>query len=217
MTTPQRTAQRFPAEQARAFADAVVAIAMTLLILPLMESAADVTRATSVPVWLDEHGSQLFSFVLSFGIIAMFWVNHHRTFQRVKEVDSGLLWCTMAWLLGIVWLPVATALSGHLEADDRAVKAVYIGSMTLVALLSLLQLLWLRAHPVLHEMDPATINGTVAMATAMLVLFAVCLVVAVVFPGLSYFPLFLMVGVGPLGRLFKRIMGPGRPTGPEPQ
>ena len=42
MTTPQRTAQRFPAEQARAFADAVVAIAMTLLILPLMESVGDV-------------------------------------------------------------------------------------------------------------------------------------------------------------------------------
>lgn len=217
MTTPQRTAQRFPAEQARAFADAVVAIAMTLLILPLMESAADVSRATSVPVWLEEHGSQLFSFVLSFGIIAMFWVNHHRTFQRVRQVDGGLLWCTMAWLLGIVWLPVATALSGHLEADDPAVKAVYIGSMTLVALLSLLQLLWLRAHPVLHEMDPATMNGTLAMATAMLVLFTLSLVVAVAFPGLSYFPLFLMVGVGPLGRLFKRIIGPGRPTAPVPE
>lgn len=201
-----KTRQLFPVEQARAFADAVVAIAMTLLILPLMEAAADISRTASLSAWLSEHWSQLFSFGLSFAIIAMLWLNHHRMFQRITEIDSGLLWCTMAWLLGIVWLPVATALSGRLQADDPSVKALYVGSMSAVALLSLLQLLWLRAHPDLHEMSQETMLGSISMALAMVILLVASAVLAVAIPSLSYFPLALMAGVGVLGGLLKRLV-----------
>ncbi|WP_438354823.1 TMEM175 family protein [Microbacterium sp. CJ88] len=104
----------YSAERAKAFIDAVVAIAMTLLILPLMEgvtAAADADKGAAA--WVQEHQGQLISFVLSFVIIAMFWMNHHRLFAVVERVTTGLLWITMAWLLSIVWLPVATAMSGR--------------------------------------------------------------------------------------------------------
>lgn len=61
----------FGAERAKTFVDAVVAIAMTLLILPLMESvaAAGGTGETAAE-WVGGHGGQLFAFVLSFAVIA---------------------------------------------------------------------------------------------------------------------------------------------------
>ena len=61
------------AERLKAFTDAVVAIAMTLLILPLMESVTDVGgEGGGVAEWLDDHAGQLFGFALSFVMIATF-------------------------------------------------------------------------------------------------------------------------------------------------
>src|SRR6478735_6009389 len=68
-----------PAERLKAFSDAVVAIAMTLLILPLMESVRDVAaHDLSTWEWLNENAGQLLSFALSFVLIANFWLTHHR-------------------------------------------------------------------------------------------------------------------------------------------
>lgn len=196
----------FPAEQARAFTDAVVAIAMTLLILPLMDSAASLKPGESLSDWWAQQQSQLVSFLLSFVLIAMFWLQHHRLFQRVKLVDAWLLRITMGWLLGIVWLPVATALSGRLDSDDRGAKAIYIGSLALVALLALAVRLWLRAHPQLHDLSPDEAAGGLAMNLSMLTLFVLSSVLAVVVPGSSYFPLFLMFGVGVVAHLYRRLL-----------
>ena len=69
------------AERMEFFTDAVVAIAMTLLILPLMESVAEAGRdGVTTADYLSEHGGQLFSFALSFVIIASFWAGNHSLF-----------------------------------------------------------------------------------------------------------------------------------------
>ncbi|MBN9180660.1 MAG: DUF1211 domain-containing protein, partial [Microbacterium sp.] len=46
----------YDADRAKAFIDAVVAIAMTLLILPLMESVGEAAGADQgAAVWIEEH------------------------------------------------------------------------------------------------------------------------------------------------------------------
>jgi len=84
---------RAPYEVARvvAFVDAVVAIAMTLLILPLMESVSEVAAADEdTAQWFAGHDGQLISFVISFVIIAMFWMIHHRLFVRVDHATRTI-------------------------------------------------------------------------------------------------------------------------------
>ena len=197
----------FSAERAKTFADAVVAIAMTLLILPLMESVAEVADADkSAAHWFGDHGQQLLSFILSFAIIAMFWMTHHRVFATVETVTTPLLWIIMAWLLSIVWLPVATAMSGQMSGDDGFVETVYIGSMVLTALLMLAQRIYLRAHPVLHHISDASITRGIAADISTAVLFAVALGITLLFPVVSYFSLFIMFLVGPLQRLVVRLL-----------
>ncbi len=205
--TPGARDDVFSVERAKAFVDAVVAIAMTLLILPLMESVAGLAvRPGSTARWFVEHQDQLISFVLSFAIIGMFWINHHRLFAHVRGVSVGLLWVTMAWLLSIVWLPVATALSGQMASTDVLVKAVYIGSMVLTSLLSLGTRLYLRSHPVLFDVPVGELLSGMSVDLSMITLFLLALVLAVAVPATQYYPLFLMALSGPAQRVFATLL-----------
>ncbi len=202
----------FPAERVKAFVDAVVAIAMTLLILPLMESVSDIasggeTESSSVSTWLGEHVQQLSSFVLSFVIIAMFWISHHRQFVRVKRASIGLVWLLMAWLLTIVWLPVATSMSGQFHADDSMVKIVYIGSMILVALVSLGVRLYLRGHPALHDLSDVALRRGASVDITLVVLFTLALGLSLAIPSLGYASMFLMFLSGFVQLLVARVIG----------
>jgi uncharacterized membrane protein len=72
--------------------DAVVAIAITLLILPLVEIVTtDANKPIPVPVsqFLFDNLSQLFAFTLSFVIIARFWVANHPILLNTVRGDIG--------------------------------------------------------------------------------------------------------------------------------
>jgi uncharacterized membrane protein len=196
----------FPAERAKAFIDAVVAIAMTLLILPLMESVTELPDSVSGAHWLDEHSEDLIGFVVSFAVIATFWITHHRFFARIERVTTPFLWLTMPWLLTIVWLPVATSLSNHLAAGDVVVKLLYIGSMSLTAWLMLAQRIYMKRRPSLHDVSPDEMRSGTAATIAMGLLFAVALVLAILFPAIGYAALFVMAITGVVERLIRRIL-----------
>ena len=204
---PEKLQRVFSAERAKAFIDAVVAIAMTLLILPLMESVGDADPALGIAAWFDEHEWQLITFVISFAVIASFWVNQHHLFAKVEFVSNRLLWVCIAWLLTIVWMPVATALTGAMSNDDVLVQGVYIGTMILTSLLALAQRIVLHRHPELHSTDDAVLRRGMAVDIAMAVLFALALAVAAAVPAISYYALFLLVLTGPVGRLLALLFG----------
>jgi uncharacterized membrane protein len=184
----------YASERAKAFIDAVVAIAITLLILPLMESIAEVARGEggTAAHWFSEHWLQIQSFIVSFALIALFWMTHHRVYSRVERITTPLLWITMGWLLSIVWFPVASAMSGQLAAEDDLVRIVYIGSMILTTAMMFAQRIYLRLHPSLHDYPDETLRHGMAADIAMLLLFAAALAISLIWPETSYFPLFLL-------------------------
>ena len=202
---PTEAPRTYTAERPKAFVDAVVAIAMTLLILPLMESVSEAAGSgDDALTWIIEHQSQLVSFVVSFAIIAMFWMNHQRMFEDVRRVTTVLLWLLVPWMLTIVWLPVATALSGRMEDRDPVAKLVYIGSMILTSLLSLGIRLYLHRHPQLHEASRADLRLGIAADVSVAALFALALVLTLVFPVLGYYSLLVMFASGGVQALLNR-------------
>ena len=71
------------------FTDAVVAIAMTLLVLPLTEGVSEAAAdGLSTSEYLREYSDQLLAFALSFVIIASFWRAHHALFEHVAAYSS---------------------------------------------------------------------------------------------------------------------------------
>ena len=87
------------------FSDAVIAIAITLLVVQFSVPAAseDVGEA------LLDRWPQFLSFILSFFVIGIFWMAHHRIFRYVARMDQGLLWLNLLFLMCIAFLPYPTA------------------------------------------------------------------------------------------------------------
>jgi uncharacterized membrane protein len=63
------------------FSDAVVAIAITLIVLPLVDSAREVAHM-STSKFLSENAYALTAAGISFVVISSFWREHHRLFER---------------------------------------------------------------------------------------------------------------------------------------
>jgi uncharacterized membrane protein len=202
---PSATTTRvLPAERLKAFADAVVAIAMTLLILPLMESIGDAaTHDLSTLEWLNENSGQLLSFALSFVLIANFWLTHHRLFTGIHRVTNGLMWLTIAWMFTIVWLPIPTGLVGQLPVDP-AQYLLYIGTLALTSFTMFLGRLYVLRHPSLHDIDEARLRSGLVADLITIGLFLVALAVTLLFPAVSYWAMFLLLLTAPLHRLFVR-------------
>ncbi len=196
---------RHSAERMKFFTDAVVAIAMTLLILPLLESVSEAAKnGLDTADFLDDNRGQIFAFVLSFVIIARFWVSHERLFDPVEQWSGWLMTFNILWMLTVVTLPVVTALVGSMDTD-RLQIALYIGTMLLNALvMTAMSLVVLRTPAIWgHGARPDTdgLAGSVAIASMMLL----ALVLALLLPDLGYLALLVLFLGNPIqARLNKR-------------
>lgn len=197
--------QSYKTERFKAFVDAVVAIAMTLLILPLMESVSEAgAKGISTAEFLDEHSGQLFSFALSFLLIANFWMGHHRQYDDVTRITRPLLLCNVLWMATIVWLPVPTAMLGQMETDPLQ-QALYVGTLILTQVTTFVARMYLLRHPELTTAPVSRIrHGAVADLSA-IVLFSIALAVGVAIGPQGYFALLLLILTGPLARLIYRL------------
>lgn len=112
------------------FSDAVVAIAITLLILPVVDAAVPGHTLTEI---LEEADTRIIAFLLSFAVIGRFWFSHHRTFERIVAYDSRLIWVNLLWLASIAFLPFPTELLGLNGLDDGGIRVLYVGSIALTS------------------------------------------------------------------------------------
>jgi uncharacterized membrane protein len=111
------------------FSDAVFAIAMTLLVLPLIGGRG------GPDVWqrLHTQSAQLYAFALSFWVIALYWLGHHRMYRRIRAYDDPLLFLNLLLLFEIAFLPYPTALSGRYPHSVGA-TVFYAASLSAVGL-----------------------------------------------------------------------------------
>jgi uncharacterized membrane protein len=170
------------------FIDAIVAIAVTLLVLPLVEIAGDVTEL-SVDDLLFQHAGQLFSFFLSFFVIAQLWFAQHNIVRTVIVQDKIVTRCLMAWALTIVVLPVPTALvSGSHEGDKTEV--LYIATMALSSLALAIAAWRVARTPGIRDggIPPNPVDALTTLAIMVL-----AMVLSLVIPGAGYLPLLLLL------------------------
>jgi uncharacterized membrane protein len=195
----------FSPERLKAFVDAVVAIAMTLLILPLLESVSEgANDGVSTGAFLAEHRGQIVSFVLSFVLIALFWTEHHRQYARVLRVSSPLMFINIAWMLTIVWLPVPTAMLGQMDTDPLQ-ALLYIGTLILTQVATLAGKLYLMRHPELADFTAEKLRRGAIGDVAAIILFCVALPIAAWVHFVGYFALLLLMFSGPLEKLLDRV------------
>ncbi len=184
------------------FSDAIVAIAATLLVLPLVDKASAI-GSTPIPQFLSENLIAFIVFVLSFVVIGRFWLAHHRFFEHLRSFSPGLMLFNLLWLLGIVFLPFPTELivSGHSVTTLAA--AVYIGTMLFISLASLgMAFVARRNRAILH--DPEKYNRAFVLSVVTAVITAVAFVISLVWPMIGLWSLWLLLLTPVLGRIVDR-------------
>jgi uncharacterized membrane protein len=123
--------------------DGIFAIVMTLLVLeitvPQISShAPDVVQAELLKKLLDLW-PKIFSYVISFMILAIYWRAHHRQFHYIKQADGVLVWTNIMFLMAVSFLPFSTALLGE-YIDQQISVLIYGGNSIVIAFL--LYIMW---------------------------------------------------------------------------
>ncbi|MEV0718251.1 TMEM175 family protein [Asanoa sp. NPDC050611] len=152
--TPDDTRERRgrSLDRAVSFSDAVMSIALTLLVLPLVDIATD-NPDEPIVHQLDRFTPQILGFVVSFLVISQFWGAHRRLWSYLADFDETLLTINTFWLLLIVFLPYPTALLFS-EADTNSGAALFYLLVLLgIGTLMLLQAWYVATHPRLRHVD----------------------------------------------------------------
>jgi uncharacterized membrane protein len=117
-----------------AFSDGVIAIIITIMVLELkVPHGADPASLLAVwPVFL--------SYLLSFLMVAIYWVNHHTLFNAAHHASTGLLWSNNALLFCLSLIPFATGYMG--ENDFAPFPTALYAATLLLAGLSFIPVRW---------------------------------------------------------------------------
>ncbi|MFF1615579.1 TMEM175 family protein [Amycolatopsis sp. NPDC058278] len=175
------------------FTDAVVAIAITLLVLPLVEAVPDAVAQHLDPAELiSENQWKIYSFLLSFAVIARLWVVHHHVFEQVKAYSRPLMVANFGWVLTIVVLPFPTEVAG-LYGNDRFTSSLYIGTILAASLFQLLMVLVIRRDPTLRDEDSELARAPLFDTSVNTALLAAAFVVAALVPHAGYYMLLLLL------------------------
>jgi uncharacterized membrane protein len=112
----------FSKARLEAFSDGVFAIIVTLLVLelrvPHIEHAQSVAELAGALLAL---APKFVSWVISFAIVCVVWLNHHRVLDQFRGVNNGVFWMNALLLLGVSFIPFPTALLGDYPSNPLAV------------------------------------------------------------------------------------------------
>jgi uncharacterized membrane protein len=110
----QEERQKFQVERMILFTDAVFAIAITLLILEIKVpnlAYEDLSNEKLIQAVFGFPGFITWiGFMISFWVIALYWIDHHRTFAYVDNYDGKLVFLNLLFLLSIAIMPFTSAL-----------------------------------------------------------------------------------------------------------
>ncbi len=156
-------------ERLLALTDAVVAIAITLLVLqlnvPPTATLLHPDSASELAAQLGKGADQLISYVISFYVIAQFWLVHHQVFRRITGQQEGLAWWNFAFLFTITIMPFTSDLLGKFSANPLAVD-IFAVNLLAAMLATHLTLTYGRRKNLLTAESPGQTQAAQLRATA---------------------------------------------------
>jgi uncharacterized membrane protein len=135
-----RAAPRYGREEAEfdraiGFVDATFALALTLLVTTLEVGEGPVAW-TSLDALGDAVGVQFIAFLISFVVIAGYWLAHHQLIASFAAIDVPVIVANLGLIGAIVLLPFSTEAVGDPGVDDlplpTALLAVNVAAASLL-------------------------------------------------------------------------------------
>lgn len=116
------------------FSDAVIAIAITLLVIELKIPHLEHSMVSSeLGHSILEMWPEFLGYVVSFMVIAMYWVAHHSIFRNIINYNKKLIYINILFLMCVAFMPFVTNLLFNYPAVMISV-VMYAGLVTLIGL-----------------------------------------------------------------------------------
>ncbi len=147
----------FSKSRVETFSDGVFAIIITLLVLEIkVPHIEDHHSVNELGRALVSMCPKFFSWTISFLIVCIIWVNHHRIFERISEIDNQLFWLNANLLFWSSFIPFPTALMGD-YADNPLAICVFGIILSMSALGFTLIRMYLRKNPSILQVSSSDI------------------------------------------------------------
>lgn len=207
MSTPLPTVDK---HRLAGLQDGVYGIAMTLLVLELKlpalgEHVSDAALwAALVALW-----PKLLTWLLSFWVLAIFWLGDARALTTITLLDRALLRMGLLRLALVSLLPFSTAFMGE-HGDRTPAAAIYAAHLFLLAAAQSLRHMYLQRHPAVvswPDRTSSTEAGTQAFTTLACTVAAIGL--AFVVPGYNMLALLPILLIGIVRRFRREAFGAG--------
>ncbi len=156
-----------------ALTDGVVAIALTLLVLQLQVPASTMLANdnSARELWhaLDIDVGELTSYLVSFVIIAQFWLVHHRAMRNMRGHSEGLAWRNFGFLLALTLMPFTSDLIGRFGSNPVAIT-LFALNLAFLTLSTQWIMLYAFSHDLVEEKHRSPHDELAARIRAGLVL-----------------------------------------------
>lgn len=174
------------------FSDAIVAVAITLLVIPLTDLFQNFSGDNLLHVFTSiEFSAKFSSFLISFFVIYSVWETHRKLFSGINEISIAVAKYNRLWLLCTILIPAATMVNiGYVNN-----LGIYIYGLILIANICLLQLIKKRTGQHANTFEHTTLQ-----------LLIICLVLLTIFPSLGHGVYYLLILDSPVNRLKKKLM-----------
>ena len=187
------------------FSDAVFAIAITLLALEIRLPETQEPTTRELRDALLGLLPQFYGFAISFWIIAVYWLAHHRIFKYIRAYDRRLMVFNLLFLMWIALMPFSASLLGGYGAYQLA-EVVYFSHMILTSLS--MALLWWHATSgrklVDPDIDPAVIRYNYARILFLPVVFVLAIVISFFSTAAAGYSVLLLLLRRPVTALYAR-------------
>jgi uncharacterized membrane protein len=138
--------------------DNIFSVAMTLLAFSI--HLPDAPSAQISWTELNTALPEIASFAFGFLVLGQYWIAHHNTFHQLRRSDRPFIWLNLVFLLGVAFIPVATATLGRHPHAPLAI-AVFGAALIFTSVASLLLWWYASRHRKLvdHDIDPDLVHG----------------------------------------------------------
>jgi uncharacterized membrane protein len=178
------------------FSDAVMAIAITLLAIDIRVPEIEPSLAmTELPTQLAAITPNLLTFFISFIVIGIYWISHHRYFSYIKRYDTRLMLLNLMFLFFIACMPFVASLLGRFTAVPIA---LIIYTLAVAALGYSMALIWGYASKNHRLIEPALDANTIRMINIRLFVAPLMFLIAVPFAYISPFAVITVWWLSPV-------------------
>ena len=174
-----------------AFSDGIVAVALTLLVLPLTDFFRSIKKENVFYTICSPSFLKLFfSFAVSFLVIYSFWDAHRKMFEGKTKISHQAAVLNKWWLFTIVLVPAVTSVIW----DENVTNGIYIYMVIIVS-----------NSMLLYKLRKVMDGDYKLYNDITLILILLSSVILLLFPFLSYRVFFILIFSGILHRLFPKL------------